>query len=109
MKTKMQTYIARSDAESRGLRDGTITVLVIPMSPQPPEGYESHGWSENCLLSVESWTFVNGYARWFINAPYISGDEIRVKAIRTRLLCRSVEVQHVDHVWSWIVEVEAID
>ncbi len=101
-----KTYIARSDKEAKGLHDGTVTVLVIPMKTQPTE------WTT--AADGKLWPALERRGRCErADAPYAPGDEIRVKetmpgkAIRTRLLCRSIEVKRVAGVWVWCVSAEA--
>ena len=87
----MKTYTARSDAEATGLHDGTITLLVIPMEPQPlfyGEPGDLYSFrSDLASGSRECRTFKShkypesGLHNFPVSSPYASGDEIGVKEV----------------------------
>lgn len=79
----MKTYTSHSDSEAQGLREGKISLLVIPMNPKPYTVPEFPGlWFFNGPTGYRSsWNKNNPYPPDCLaeSCPYASGDEIGVK------------------------------
>jgi len=72
----MKTYTAESDAQARGLHDGSIGELVIPCEPTIEIG-DGFVYGGNCAGSVEF--LQKEPVRFFDPCLYQPGDRIAVK------------------------------
>jgi hypothetical protein len=70
---KEKSYIAHSDAEAKALHDGSQTVIVIPLEPQPPRAVYRH--SDRYWMTLEECGVAHG--PW--ECLYAAGDAIAVK------------------------------
>ncbi len=83
----MKTYLPYDDAEAQGLRDGTISLLVIPFTRQPPQDWSPVGCGlyhpaiEGADGETEPGPEIFGVydEDWGLAAPYAPGDEIGMK------------------------------
>ena len=121
----MKTYVTQSDAEAKGLQEGTVTELVVPIDPQPdlsvlkdprmpvefrvcPILGPSHRpptWGLYGKSDRPSAVPIYGY-----EAPYRPGDRIAVKEATRRqtvcvVLCESVDARPIEGPWCWVVQV----
>ncbi len=85
----MKTYAAKSDVEAQGLREGMITLLVIPMRSQPTD------WTTT--PDGKLWPAVNRHGICERGkAPYTTGDEIGVKEAWLRIDYDLTEIYQAD-------------
>lgn len=113
----MKTYAAITDAEAKGLQDGTITLLVIPFEKQPlfygePGDLYSFradlaGGSRECRTFKSHKYPRSGLHNFPVSSPYAPGDEIEVKKTGTCLLCESVAAKQVQSIITCASEIMA--
>lgn len=89
----MKTYTAANDSEARSLHDGTQTLIVVPMEPQPCEKSIADYRFDWCYRGV--FDYGSKGKNWLEFAVYVPGDVVGAKeaatdAIRTRLSIVSV-------------------
>jgi hypothetical protein len=83
----MKVYLSTSDAEAQGLREGRISLLVIPFDEQPQMEPIADYRFDLCYRGVFRYT--SDGSNWLPFAPYSPGNVIGVKEAWARCLCKS--------------------
>ncbi len=110
---KEKFYVARSDAEAKALADGTQTVIVIPLRPQPVLTFKTGSmltayWWKKALFDNEK-----DMLRY---CPYMVGEQIAVREpwnprhrnrrrpVIATPTCKSIDCREQDGRWQWFIE-----
>jgi len=112
--------------EVQGIMDGSITLLLRVIKPQPPNGYIYGGndGGDPYLPNEDSNYWKSNYIRWRPKRKYSVGDRLWCRepftsvtfwtpsqqmpqwASRNNLEVTSIEAKQIDGIWSWVIGVK---